>query len=67
MKYLFILALFLTSCYDTTLEVKESESIYNGKSVKEVKYEGCTYVVFNEGDMAWGGHKGNCSNPIHNQ
>ena len=33
--------------------------------VHTYKHEGCEYVVFGYGSNAWGGHKGNCSNPIH--
>ena len=71
MKYLLILTLFLVSCDKTTVKTKKVDSQYNGRSIKEVEYDGCTYVVFNEGDMksdaAWGAHKGNCPNSIHKQ
>jgi hypothetical protein len=33
--------------------------------VNTYKHDGCEYVVFEYGSKAWGGHKGNCSNPIH--
>ena len=27
--------------------------------------DSCEYIVFYSGNSTWGSHKGNCSNPIH--
>ncbi len=34
-------------------------------NVIEYTYQGCDYFRVNNHFAAWGGHKGNCSNPIH--
>ena len=65
--FISILSLFImSSCTDThdgTANPKTNENF--PLSVTEYTYEGCQYVVFDVGKCSWGGHKGNCSNPIH--
>lgn len=35
-------------------------------TMREVTYEGCQYMIANEGyNNCWCTHKGNCNNPIH--
>jgi len=49
-------------------EAKRAYQIENPEKwypVHTYKHDGCEYVVFGYGSNAWGGHKGNCSNPIH--
>jgi len=35
------------------------------KNVTEFTYGGCEYIRVGYGQNAWGSHKGNCTNPIH--
>ena len=37
------------------------------KNVTEFTYGGCEYIRVGYGQSAWGSHKGNCINPIHNK
>jgi hypothetical protein len=65
------LGLFLISC-DEQPKVKEQpiglrqKSDVRYKNVTEFTYGGCEYIKVGYGDCAWGSHKGNCTNPIHN-
>jgi hypothetical protein len=45
-------------------ELSKDAEYYNLK-VEEYTYEGCEYIRIDNGREAWGSHKGNCSNPIH--
>ena len=74
-------AIFITACNDkqsmntngshsANEEAKRAYQIENPEkwySVHTYKHDGCEYVVFGYGSNAWGGHKGNCTNPIHEQ
>lgn len=60
-----ITTLVLNSCVEKK-DVKQE----NPKSVEAEHYtiytlDGCEYVRFDFGQTSWGGHKGDCSNPIH--
>ncbi len=65
------LGLFLISC-DEQPKVKEQpiglrqKSDEHYKNVTEFTYGGCEYIRVGYGQNAWGSHKGNCTNPIHN-
>ena len=71
MKKLFFistLSLFiLSSCVNSNNQdvAQPKTSGHSPVSVTEYTYDGCEYVKFNSTDYSWGGHKGNCSNPIH--
>jgi len=72
-KYLIISALFLTSCVDPAPKSPEPEvykinnqSEYYNEHYNVYTLDGCEYIVVGIGDTKWGSHKGNCSNPIHN-
>ena len=41
------------------------DSQYYTTHVEEYTYEGCDYIRVGSIDNRWGGHKGNCKNPIH--
>lgn len=43
---------------------KKNKNSYN--SYEEYSLEGCQYIVVGFGTQRWGSHKGNCTNPIHN-
>lgn len=76
MKKLLILSLLsmgMAGCSDLnhphhekygTAIVLNADSTMN-QTVLEYEYDGCQYVYFGTGQWAWGGHKGNCKNPIH--
>jgi hypothetical protein len=43
------------------------DSKYYTNAVETYTYEGCEYIVVGmPSRYTWGAHKGNCSNPIHN-
>lgn len=61
---LFVLALcLLSSCGKDSYYNKQDGGI--SIDGNEYTYHGCEYVVFSSGSNAWGSHKGDCSNPIH--
>jgi hypothetical protein len=44
--------------------------VYNVDTLSHINYsiyiiDSCEYVIFYGGSSTWGSHKGNCSNPIH--
>lgn len=45
--------------------VLDSTSQYYHKTYRIFMLDGCEYVVVGIGDHQWGGHKGDCKNPIH--
>lgn len=45
-------------------ELSKDAEYYN-LQVEEYTYEGCEYIRIDNASAAWGSHKGNCSNPIH--
>lgn len=68
---LLVLVFTMTSCDEPTLSKKKSTETYGhigGSPMEEIEYEGCQYIgSFNAVNSDWGTHKGNCTNPIHNQ
>lgn len=69
MRYLLIIVfillfIFLFGC-ETDKEFKENNALNVIKSAHEITYDGCEYVWFGSGGWSWGGHKGNCKNPVH--
>lgn len=69
MKHLILVAILATfvGCMDSTVETKETKERYRGANIDVVTFDGCEYVKFGAGESAWGSHKGNCKNPIHEQ
>jgi hypothetical protein len=56
-----------TTKYDSEKAIpKDAVSSEDYYVTREYTYDGCEYVRFGRGDHAWGAHKGNCKNPIHN-
>ena len=45
----------------------DNNSEYYNQHYRVYTLEGCEYLVIDSGNMKWGGHKGNCKNPIHQQ
>ncbi len=45
----------------------DNNSEYYNQRYRVYTLEGCEYIVVDSGNMKWGGHKGNCKNPIHQQ
>ena len=45
--------------------ILDSTSQYYNKTYRIFMLDGCEYVVVGIGDHQWGGHKGDCKNPIH--
>jgi hypothetical protein len=43
----------------------DSTSMYQDQNYKVYTLEGCEYIKVGFGRDAWGSHKGNCKNPIH--
>jgi hypothetical protein len=43
----------------------DNNSEYYNQHYRVYTLEGCEYIVVDSGNMKWGGHKGNCKNPIH--
>ena len=71
-KLLFLIGLsFLVSCYEQNPQQIEEpiglrqKSDDRHKNVTEFTYGGCEYIKVGYGQSAWGSHKGNCTNPIH--
>jgi len=54
----------------TSREKHKEVSVYNVDSLSNTDYsiyiiDSCEYIIFYGGSSTWGSHKGNCSNPIH--
>jgi hypothetical protein len=45
--------------------VLDSTSVYFDQNYKVYTLDGCEYIKVGFGRDAWGSHKGNCKNPIH--
>ena len=66
-----MILLTLVSCEEQkpqkeiSTELSKTTEDYS-KQVIECTYEGCEYIKVNLGQSAWGSHKGNCKNLIHN-
>jgi len=54
--------LMLSGCEPDTVKTKYTGEYINGSQVRIIEFEGCEYVKFGGGDVAWGSHKGNCKN-----
>jgi len=62
-----IMTMMLESCSEP--KKQKEVKVYNIDTLNTdyVIYviDSCEYVVFYSGNSTWGSHKGNCSNPIH--
>jgi hypothetical protein len=79
MKYILLLltSILLFSCQseeerqehikDRQSTELDSTSTDNYKQFKIWTLDNCQYVVVGYGDYRWGSHKGDCTNPIHQQ
>ena len=70
-----LLLLSVVSCREEPITVKPESSrdvlsknhtLYSHK-VTEVTYDGCEYIIIENGNRTWGSHKGNCKNLRHQQ
>ena len=52
---------------DTQSTVLDSTSSDYRKQFTIYTLDSCQYIVIGHGDYAWGSHKGDCTNPIHNK
>lgn len=57
----------MVGCSET--QKQKEVNVYNVDTL-ETEYsiyiiDGCEYIIFYGGSSTWGSHKGNCSNPIH--
>ena len=68
MKYILI-ALLLVGCTNSPkpTEIKElnNHSGHFDQQYNIYTFQGCEYIVVDQGAGRWGSHKGNCKNPIH--
>lgn len=63
-KTIIALSILLMGC-ETTVDKRSSGEVFNGQDILIVVFDSCQYVYFQNGNASWGGHKGNCNNPIH--
>ena len=45
----------------------DSTSIYSNRHFIIYTLDSCQYIVVGNASHQWGSHKGDCTNPIHNQ
>jgi hypothetical protein len=70
-----LLLLSVASCREEPITVKPESSMeilsknhaLSYRTVTEVTYEGCEYIIIENGNGTWGSHKGNCKNLRHQQ
>jgi hypothetical protein len=63
-----VIALLFVSCEDEPKTSQEPERIDVDSSSTVYRIyvlDGCEYVCFGINERRWGGHKGDCQNPIH--
>jgi hypothetical protein len=63
-----IMTMMLESCSEP--KKQKEVGVYNVDTLSHINYsiyiiDSCEYIVFYGGSSTWGSHKGNCSNPIH--
>jgi RNase P subunit RPR2 len=72
-KILIILTLASTACnqdaavskIETSRDCLSKKHINLDRTVKEVTYDNCEYIIIENGNGTWGCHKGSCKNIIH--
>ena len=72
-KILIILMLASTACnqdaavskIETSRDCLSKKHINLNRTVKEVTYDNCVYIIIENGNGTWGCHKGSCKNIIH--
>lgn len=75
-KTLVLLTICLSACGPSAQEQYYLDLLHKGvpketfplkeRKVTIFTYQGCSYLVYaNPTDHTWGGHMGNCPNPIH--
>lgn len=52
---------------ETSMDVLSKNHTLYSRQVTEVTYEGCEYIIIENGNGTWGSHKGNCKNLRHQQ
>jgi hypothetical protein len=64
-----ITTVVLNSCVEKEDTKSETPKVVEAKDQNYMIYtlDGCEYVRFGFGQSSWGGHKGDCSNPIHKE
>lgn len=60
-----MITLVLNSCVENSHTKEKNPRVVEVNNYIIYTLDGCEYVRFNFGQSSWGGHKGNCSNPIH--
>jgi hypothetical protein len=68
-----LLSVIITGCNDNKLPDApqsrrlelDTTTMYFDQHYRVYTLEGCEYIVVGYGKERWGGHKGNCKNPIH--
>ena len=62
-----ITTVVLNSCVEKEDTKSETPKVVEAKDQNYMIYtlDGCEYVRFGFGQASWGGHKGDCNNPIH--
>lgn len=67
-KLILAVALACTGCgQEQTTPITNNNITIQGYDIKTATYEGCEYLIVGSGNGQMMSHKGNCSNPIHNQ
>jgi hypothetical protein len=64
LSLLSIIFFSVTSCGESK-ECGNYKKIMETDEVREFTYDGCEYIQVGYSNGAWGSHKGNCKNPIH--
>jgi hypothetical protein len=65
-----VVTLLLVSCEDEpkTSQQPERIDVDSSRTIYRIYVlDGCEYVCFGHNERRWGGHKGDCSNPVHLQ
>jgi len=62
-----ITTVVLNSCVEKVDSKSEIPNVLEAKNYIIYTLDGCEYVRFGFGQASWGGHKGDCSNPIHKE
>jgi len=62
---LFIIFVVLMSLNSCNSSVNKTPDVIEVTNYNIYTLDGCEYVRFEHGNLSWGSHKGNCSNPIH--
>ena len=69
-----LILLLLNACQSRQQSIKDSQSreldstsIYSNRNFTIYTLDSCQYIVVGNASHQWGSHKGDCTNPIHNQ